>query len=418
MLGHGAEGRRRVRPGDHHYDDQAPELEEEVGGAEDPGRDRGEDSPAAALEWRECGSRFQCAEMEVPLDYDQPDGPTITIALNRRPAADPERRLGALAFNPGGPGASGKEIVTYLLLPEEVRNRFDIIGFDPRGVGDSDGLDCHTHLQEIYDLDPTMEDQADENTFVDVSQRFVDECEARHADVLPHLGTENVARDLDRIRAALGDEQLNYVGYSYGTSIGQQYARLFPERVRTMILDGVVDQEVDGLTAASDQAAGFELALSNYLDDCASNGCFDDDARTVIDRVVARPETTPIPSSSADRPAGPGVVNLALAYALYSELLWPDLTNALQRADEGDGSGLVDLADAYLNRNADGSYTGVRDLLRGELPRLALARRRRRRLRRRQGGREGESDLRRGHRHRLRPLRPLADAAPAAPAGG
>ncbi|MBX3314605.1 MAG: alpha/beta fold hydrolase [Actinobacteria bacterium] len=316
------------------------------------------DLPIPALDWTPCGGPFECADLVVPVDYDDPTGPTTTIALNRRPAAQPSERIGAIAFNPGGPGASGKQLVQSLLIPEELRDRFDIVGFDPRGVGDSDPLECHSHLQEMYDADPTIEDAADEERYVEVSEEFVDECKEKYGDLLPHLGTANVARDLDRIRAALGDDQLNYVGFSYGTSIGQQYARLFPERVRTMVLDGVVDQTVDGLTAAAEQARGFEKALSNYASSCDRDQCFADPTKTVIARVISAAERTPIPAPGADRPATPGVINLGLGYALYSEFLWDQLTAALGQADEdGDGTGLVELADGYLGRDGDGEYS-------------------------------------------------------------
>jgi pimeloyl-ACP methyl ester carboxylesterase len=315
--------------------------------------------PVDDLDWASCGSDLECADMEVPLDYDDPDGPTMTIAVNRRPAREPSQRIGAIAFNFGGPGAAGTDYMPALPFPRELRDRFDLVGFDPRGVGDSDALDCDSHLQDIYDADPTMEDAADEEHFVEVSEAFVDECQEGYGDVLPHLGTANIARDLDRLRAALGDDQLNYVGYSYGTSIGQQYASLFPERVRTMVLDGVVDLAPDGLEAAAGQAAGFEKALAAYSASCDDDGCFDQPTSNVIDRVIAAAEAAPIPAPGADRPATPGVVNLALGYALYTELLWDSLTEALREADEdGDATRLVDLADDYLGRTSDGEYDG------------------------------------------------------------
>lgn len=306
------------------------------------------------ITWTPCGrSGFECATLHVPLDRDEPDGPKIAIALNRRPAADPSRRIGSLVFNPGGPGASGKDLVRALQLPREILDRFDIVGFDPRGVGDSDGLACHSHLQEMYDADPTIDDRTDRDHYIAASKAFVEECADKYRSILPHLGTVEVAEDLDDIRAALGDEQLDYVGYSYGTSIGQQYARLYPERVRTMILDGVVDESVDGLTVLTEQARGFEAALDGYLRDCDAKSCLRAGARATLDRVTTAAEKAPIPSATADRPATPGVVNLAVAYSLYSELLWPSLTSALARADAGDGSELVALADDYLGREGD-----------------------------------------------------------------
>jgi pimeloyl-ACP methyl ester carboxylesterase len=299
---------------------------------------------------------MECATIAVPLDHDDPDGPTIDLALLRRPARDPDARVGSLVVNPGGPGASGLSLAATLVLPRAVLDRFDIVGFDPRGVGRSTALDCHTHLQAIYDADPTMDDQADILHFRAVSERFVDECASEHADLLPHMGTVAVAHDLDRIRAAVGDEQLTYLGYSYGTSIGQQYARLYPTRVRAMVLDGVVDPSESGLAAAEGQARGFTGALDAYVADCDADRCLGDDALAVIDQVTAAAEAAPIPAPRADRPATPGVVSIGTAYALYSELLWPQLTRALRDADAGDGTGLVRLADTYLSREPDGSY--------------------------------------------------------------
>lgn len=308
------------------------------------------------LEWTACNPGLECADMSVPLDHDEPDGTSITIALARRPARNPDARIGSVVVNPGGPGASGIEAVSYLLFPPSVTERFDVVGFDPRGVGASTALDCRTHLQAIYDADPTIDEPADADHLLDVSQKFVDECEAGHGDVLAHMGTENVAHDLDLIRAAVGDEQLTYVGYSYGTSIGQQYARLYPDRVRAMVLDGVVDLTRTGIEAAEGQARGFTRAFDAYVANCDARSCLDAPARTVIEQVITAAEADPIPAPGADRPATPGVVHLAMARAMYSQILWPQLTRALSDAVDGDATGLVDLADAYLQREPDGSY--------------------------------------------------------------
>lgn len=318
----------------------------------DPGAGAG----AAPARWEPCGTGLECATITVPLDHDDPDGPTIDLALLRRPARDQDARIGSLVVNPGGPGASGLGLAAALVLPGAVMDRFDIVGFDPRGVGRSTALDCHTHLQAIYDADPTMDDPADVDHYRSVSQDFVDECERRHGDLLPHLGTVDVAHDLDHIRAAVGDDQLTYLGYSYGTSIGQQYARLYPTRVRAMVLDGIVDPSESGLVAAEGQAKGFTGALEAYVADCDADRCLGDRALAVVDRVIAAAEAAPIPADGADRPATPGVVTTGLTYALYSELLWPQLTRSLRDADAGDGTGLVRLADTYLSREPDGSY--------------------------------------------------------------
>lgn len=311
----------------------------------------------AELDWSPCDDGYECAELEVPVDYDAATGDTLSLALARRPATGPGARIGSLLMNPGGPGGSAVEFVEGSPLPVELTQRFDIVGFDPRGVGRSDPLDCRTHLQGIYDVDPTIEDATDQKAYVDASQEFVDECAETYADLLPHLGTVNVAKDMDRIRAALGDEKLSYIGYSYGTSIGEQYARLFPTKVRAMVLDGVVDPSLTGLEGAAGQAKGFTRALDAFIAQCDEDDCgLPGPAGEVIDQVIADSEMAPIPARRADRPATPGVVSLALSQALYSETLWPELARALTQARNGNASGLVSLADRYLQRNPDGSY--------------------------------------------------------------
>ncbi len=328
--------------------------------------DRTDDStaplpPAAALDWEECDGGFECATLEVPVDYDQPGGETLELGLSRRPADEPEARIGSLLMNPGGPGGSAVELVQGISLPSEVTDHFDLVGFDPRGVGRSTPLDCHDTLQELYAADPTIEDEGDVDRLLEVSETFVADCEARHGDLLPHLGTVEVARDMDRVREALGEDQVSYVGYSYGTSIGQVYAHLFPDRVRAMVLDGVVDTSLTGLEAATAQAQGFELALGNFLDACADEGdCpIGDDPLAGLDRMMAMAERRPIPAPGADRPAGPGEISLGLAGALYAESRWDTLARAIADAVDGDGTGMVELADAYLQREPDGEYGGL-----------------------------------------------------------
>ena len=315
---------------------------------------------APSIQWKACGGGFQCGTLAVPLDYTKPDGKKIDIAVTRHPASKPDQRIGALFMNPGGPGASAIELARTYSRVGPIGDRFDIVGFDPRGVGESTPLDCHSHLVDIYDADPTIDSPADRTETLATSKAFVDECKKKYGDLLTFLGTTDVARDMDQVREALGEKQINYLGYSYGTSLGQEYARLFPTHVRSMIIDGVVDHAPNGLTTAQQQAGGFETALDSYVAHCKSDGCGfgGQDAAAVIDQVSAAAEKAPIPAPDADRPAGPGVVSLALAQALYSETLWGTLSAALRDAQDGDGSGLVDLADMYLGRGDDGTYDG------------------------------------------------------------
>ena len=203
-------------------------------------------------------------------------------------------------------------------------------------------------MQELYGVDYSIDSPEDTTALLDVSQTYVDGCEQNAGDLLPFLGTEDVARDIDAVRAAMGDEQLNYLGFSYGTAIGQQLAELFPEQVRAMIIDGIVDLGPTGIETAVDQAAGFETALQSYADDCnADESCpLFPDAIGAIEQLQDQVEQAPIPASPRD--LGPGELSTGLALPLYSETLWPDLSQSVADALDGDGSGMVALADDYI----------------------------------------------------------------------
>lgn len=317
---------------------------------------------AGSLAWKACDGGFQCASLKVPLDYAKPGGRQVTLALARRPATG--KRVGALVVNPGGPGGSGIELAEGKQFPAGVEQHFDVVGFDPRGVGRSTAISCHSHLQAMYDADPSPTTAAEKAAYLSVSRAYVDECARKAKALLPHLGTLDVVRDLDRIRIALGEPKLNYLGYSYGTSIGQMYAQLFPTHIRTMVLDGVVDTEETGLQAADEQAGGFEQALKAYLDDCrAQSSCaLGPNPDAALARLVAMAEQRPIPAPNANRPATPGIVQLAIGVALYSKRSWPTLSDAVQKGLGGDGTELVQLADSYLGRKPDGTYGNSFDI--------------------------------------------------------
>jgi pimeloyl-ACP methyl ester carboxylesterase len=302
--------------------------------------------PVDAIEWSDCGGA-ECAELEVPLDYADPDGETITLSVTRVPASGD--RIGALFVNPGGPGGTATDFAVTIatFLPPEISERFDIVGVDPRGLGAS-RIDCGGDMEELYGVDYSIDSPEDTDALLAVSQDYVDGCEAAAGDVLSHLGTDNVARDIDAVRAAMGDEQLNYLGYSYGTAIGQSLAELFPDRIRAMIIDGVVDLGPTGVESAVSQAAGFEVALQAYADDCdADSSCpIGPDAIAAIEDLQAQVEEAPIPASPRD--LGPGELSTGLALPLYSEDLWPQLSDAVASALDGDGTAMVTLADEYI----------------------------------------------------------------------
>ncbi|HEX6417173.1 MAG TPA: alpha/beta hydrolase [Acidimicrobiales bacterium] len=307
----------------------------------------GEGGSGGELDWTDCGGSLECAELAVPVDYDDPGGDTLTLSISRVPASGD--RVGALFVNPGGPGGTATDFAATLgfALPAEVTERFDVVGVDPRGLGAS-AIDCGGDMQELYGADPTIDSPDDEAELLAVSEEYVEGCEAAAGGLLPHLGTEDVARDIDAVREAMGDDQLNYLGFSYGSAIGQVLADLFPDRVRAMVIDGILDLGPTGVETAVDQAAGFETALQAFADDCdADPACpIAPDAIDAIEDLTARVEAEPVPASPRD--LGPGELSVGLAMPLYSESLWSDLADSVADALDGDGTGMVALADSYI----------------------------------------------------------------------
>jgi pimeloyl-ACP methyl ester carboxylesterase len=313
-------------------------------GAPDDGE--GEAPPAGTIEWSPCGEA-ECAVLDVPVDYADPGGGTLALSVTRVPATGD--RIGALFVNPGGPGGTATDFAIDMafFLPSEITERFDIVGVDPRGLGAS-SIDCGGDMEVLYGVDYSIDSPEDTQTLLDVSQDYVDGCEAAAGDLLPHLGTQNVARDIDAVRAAMGDDELNYLGFSYGTAIGQALADLFPDRIRAMIIDGVVDLGPTGVESAVAQAAGFEVALEAYAEDCnADSSCpVGPDAIAAIEELEAMVEEAPIPAEPRD--LGPGELSTGLALPLYNESDWPTLSEAVAAALDGDGSAMVALADSYI----------------------------------------------------------------------
>jgi pimeloyl-ACP methyl ester carboxylesterase len=308
----------------------------------------GPDDGTAQLEWSSCMGGAECAELDVPVDYADPDGDTLTLSIARVPASGD--RIGALFVNPGGPGATASDFAADIAfaLPSEVTERFDIVGVDPRGLGAS-AIDCRGDMEELYGVDYSIDSPEDTTELLSVSQEYVDGCASAAGDLLPFLGTEEVARDIDAVRAAMGDDQLNYLGFSYGSATGQMLAELFPDRVRAMIIDGILELGPTGVQSSVDQAAGFEMALQAWAEDCnADSSCpLAPDAIGAVEQLQNEVEQAPIPAEP--RELGPGELSTGLALPLYSESLWPDLSEAVADALAGDGSAMVGLADEYLD---------------------------------------------------------------------
>jgi pimeloyl-ACP methyl ester carboxylesterase len=325
--------------------------------------------PPAA--WSDCGKGFLCAEIRVPRDYSVPASGYLNLSIVRLAATDPGARIGSLVVDPGGPGASGVDFVRQAAdagsFSDALRRRFDIIGLDPRGVNGSSPIRCIEDLEPRDRLDPSPDDPAELKALVDSAREYAGECGKRNDATLPYLSTDAVARDLDLIRSAIGDKQLTYFGFSYGTLIGSLYADLYPDHLRAMVLDGAVDPALDLEQIRSGQANGFEAALTHFLEDCAAKtSCaFHENggAAKAFDSLMTSIETKPLHTVlvKGRRQIGPSIAWYTVLAALYAKSTWPTLAAALALAKRGDGSLMLLIADPYRGRNPDGSYSNQQD---------------------------------------------------------
>ena len=327
--------------------------------------------PAPALQWGPCADdvdpEFECATMTVPLDYANPTGQQIGIAVIRLPAAS-GRREGAVLLNPGGPGGSGYDFAANAsaVLDRELGldGRFDLVGFDPRGVDRSGGLRCQTDAEidvSVY-FDDTP-DSPEEAAQLDALDRaFGAACMARYGDTLRHYSTDNTARDMDMIRAGLGDPQISYLGISYGTFLGAIYATLFPGNVRAMVLDSASERTGEtSLQGTVTQLGGFEGAFNNWAAWCeeGTECAFSDlDVAARWDRLYASLDARPV-KSDRGQAVNQVVLMTATIASMYNELSWPALGTALAEAESGDGTALLALSDEYNGRREDGTYETI-----------------------------------------------------------
>jgi pimeloyl-ACP methyl ester carboxylesterase len=323
------------------------------------------------LSWTACPSGppgVECASLTVPLDYADPDGPTIDLALGRIPAADPARRIGPLLFNFGGPGGEAVSGLPEIapILPDEVRARFDLVAVDPRGVGGSAPLACGVDLAPTFALDSSPDDAAELAAWAADARRIAEGCGANAGGILPHLGTDNVVADFDAVRRALGAERISFFGMSYGTSIGARYADRYPERVRAAVLDAALPPVVAGERLVIENAVGYERSFDAFLADCAAAlTCpfrAGGDPGAAFDGLMARLDGDPIPvGDGADASAvGQGEVLAATDATLSDPPLWPELAAALSAAAGGDGGPVLALADRSRLRQPDGAFDDAR----------------------------------------------------------
>jgi pimeloyl-ACP methyl ester carboxylesterase len=315
---------------------------------------------AAPLEWKSCGGRLRCATLDVPLDYTNPGGKKITLSLDELPARNGDERIGPLLVNPGGPGASGLEFASGIELPSDVLDRFDIVGFDPRGVGESTALSCGDQTVPLFRRVDSTPDSAQEQDDLDTAAKAVaDDCGAHAGDLLAHVGTDDVARDMDSIRQALGAPQISYYGASYGTLIGERYLALFPKNARAVVLDGVVDPRQGFTEFLRAQAVAFDVQLNAVLDQCTSgSSCPPGGARAAYDTLAAQVETHPV-STRTGNALGPAELPVAALLPAYDPSAAPIFYRGLTEALNGDGSTLYSLFDSYERSGSYAAYAGV-----------------------------------------------------------
>jgi pimeloyl-ACP methyl ester carboxylesterase len=318
------------------------------------------------LDWTKCEGGY-CATLRVPLDYDNPTGQTISVSLLKVPARR-KATLGSLVVNPGGPGASGIDYARSAdnIVGASVRARYDVVGFDPRGVQRSDPIKCldDGELDNVFAADPTPDGPAEEQHLAEEGKALADGCRERSGALVAHVSSLEVVRDMDVLRAALGEDQLNYLGKSYGTYLGALYAGMFPKRVGRFVLDGVLPPDLGTEEVLLGQAEGFERATRAWAASCVQEGnCALGDSTDAVmsglrDLLRRIDEVgVPVGSDARVRSLTEGWASYGVAYAMYDQGLWGYLDDALQQVVvQNRGDKLMDLADGYADRSSHGSY--------------------------------------------------------------
>lgn len=335
---------------------------------EDPASGSATDTTVSSdtISWAACPESpapFECGQLAVPFDYDNPGTGSFVLSLMRRPAEIPESRIGSLLVNPGGPGFGGTTVAEQAewYFSTELLEQFDVVGWDPRGTGASTpAVDCTEDYDRYFGIDSPPNDDDAKQKMIDLTQEFVDLCVERNGEMLKYISTEASARDMDSIRNALNEDKISYFGFSYGSELGATWVTLFPDTVRAAVFDGASDPNASGFDQSMAQLKGFEQQLDAFLANCAkrvackiyNNG----KPAALFDQLAIVIDTKPIVVSSDRTPVTQGVFYTAVVQAMYSNTLWPQLETALADAAKGNGAQLLALYDDYFQRQPDGSY--------------------------------------------------------------
>ncbi|KUL56622.1 peptidase [Streptomyces violaceusniger] len=311
------------------------------------------------------GGQWECATLHAPLDYRKPHGRTIGIAMIRAKATDRRHRIGSLIFNFGGPGGSGVATLPALANSyKQLRTRYDLVSFDPRGVGRSSGVRClgDRQLDAYYAADSTPDNKAEVKSQLRRVKIYAAACEKNSGPVLPYVGTTNAARDMDLMRSVLGDKRMHYFGVSYGTELGGVYAHLFPKKVGRALFDGVVDPMQTPEQGALAQAKGFQRALNDYLKACTKTTVSSCPTQPRIRTLLKRLDGRPV-RGYGGRKLTESLADGGIAQSLYSRDYWQYLTQGIAGAQQGDGRILLALGDALNGRGPDGRYSTLQSAL-------------------------------------------------------
>ncbi len=319
------------------------------------------------IEWKACegstSTEVECGNIEVPFDYSDPDQGSFVLYVKKHNAESPADRIGSMMVNPGGPGFGGSSLAddAEYYFSQDLIDRFDIIAWDPRGTGESTpAVDCVDTFDEYFGLDSPPDTPEEKQALIDASQAFNDKCAENSGTILPYISTRASAQDINSLRLALGEEKVSFFGFSYGSELGTTWATMFPETVRAIVVDGAVDPNASSIQEGMNQAKGFEGQLATFLKQCSerttcefhNNG----DAEAAFDKLVLDIDAKPLEVSKDRTPVTQGVLFTAVAQAMYSDYYWPQLSEALSAAQNGDGKGILQLYDDYYQRKADGTY--------------------------------------------------------------